>query len=175
MSRRLAGTLLPVILLCAGCGSSQRETETTAPSPAASSSRSAGPASGSDTSTRSSSVPASPAAPGATGSRARGTRGTPTGGATHVRLPARFVIRAGGRLDPPSVSSPADLAIELTVFSGDRLAHRVVLRTPAVHALAVAAGKRSSALIPGLRPGRYVIAIDGAPRGALLVGGGPGP
>ncbi len=174
VSRRLAGALLPVLLLCAGCGTSPgARAGTTVGSPPA----------GSPPATGSSSVPGAgkgsprpPTSSGASGVSPRGrTRGTPTGGATQVRLPARFVIRAGGSLDPSSVSSPALVPIELTVRSGDGRAHSLVLHTPAAHTLAVAAHGGSSALIPGLRAGRYVIAIDGAARGALLIGGQPGP
>ncbi len=102
------------------------------------------------------------------------TRGSPTAGA-HVRLPATFTIGAGASLRPASISSPADLAVELTLVCTDSVSHRVVLRTPTVHALTVPARGRSSVLIGGLRSGRYELLVDGARRGALLVGGEPGP
>ncbi|HEX7622468.1 MAG TPA: hypothetical protein VF400_02775 [Anaeromyxobacteraceae bacterium] len=50
-----------------------------------------------------------------------------------------------------------------------------MLRTPNPHRLTVPAGGRASVLIPGLRAGHYVIDVDGAGRGALDVGGEPGP
>ncbi len=92
-----------------------------------------------------------------------------------MRLPAKFVLRSGGSLDPPTVSSPAFLAVELTVVSADARDHLVVLRTPVARSLSVTAGGRRSLLLAGLRAGRYQLDVDGVPRGALIVGGEPGP
>jgi hypothetical protein len=103
------------------------------------------------------------------------TTGAPAGGAQRVRLPATFTVRPGGRLDPPTVSSPAFLAVEVTVISRDGRSHRVVVRVPSPRTLSVPAGGRASVLIGGLRQGRYGIDLDGAPRGALEIGGEPGP
>jgi hypothetical protein len=92
-----------------------------------------------------------------------------------VRLPATFEIGPGGSLSPASVSSPAFVAIQLTLVSADRRQHRAVLETTAAHSLSVPPGGRASLLIAGLKAGRYVIQVDGAARGALLIGGEPGP
>jgi hypothetical protein len=92
-----------------------------------------------------------------------------------VRLPATFEIGSGGSLSPTSVSSPAFLAIQLTLISADRRQHRAVLETTVAHSLTVPPGGRASLLIAGLKAGRYVIQVDGAARGALLIGGEPGP
>jgi hypothetical protein len=78
-------------------------------------------------------------------------------------------------LSPSTVSSPAFLAIELTVLSKDTRRHTVEVRTPRRHKLIVPAGSRASVLVPGQRAGQYVLAVDGTPRGALLIGGEPGP
>jgi hypothetical protein len=78
-------------------------------------------------------------------------------------------------LEPPTVSAPGSLTIALTVVSGDGHAHRVVVRTPRPYYLSVAAGGRASVLIPALRAGQYVIDVDGAAHGALIVGVLPGP
>jgi hypothetical protein len=99
----------------------------------------------------------------------------PAGASTNVRVPATFTIGAGGAVTPPSVSSPAFLAVQLTVISGDGSAHKVVLETPTSHSLSVPAHGRASLLIPGQRSGHYVLMVDGASRGALLIGGQPGP
>ena len=96
-------------------------------------------------------------------------------GASDVRIPASFTIGHGGTLTPPTVSAPAFLAVQLTVASGDGRGHTVLLETPRRKALRVPPGGRASALVAGLRAGRYPIEVDGAPRGALMIGGEPGP
>ncbi len=63
----------------------------------------------------------------------------------------------------------------LTVVSGDGRAHHAVLQTPSPHALTVPGHGRASILLTGLKNGRYALDIDGAPKGALVVGGAPGP
>jgi hypothetical protein len=63
----------------------------------------------------------------------------------------------------------------LTVASGDGKSHQVVLRTPSLHVVNVPPGGRGSTSIPGLRAGKYGIFVDGTLRGALLIGGEPGP
>jgi hypothetical protein len=113
--------------------------------------------------------------PGSGSTTRTGTTSTRTSGSTDVRLPATFTILSGDRLTPASVSAPASLAIQVTVVSGDGKSHRVLLRTPTPYALAVRPGGRASVLVGGLRPGRYVLLLDRAARGALVVGGQPGP
>jgi hypothetical protein len=90
-------------------------------------------------------------------------------------LPATFTVGPGDAVTPPSVSSPAFLAIQLTVISGDGKAHRVLLRTPTPHSLAVPAGGRASIIIPGQRAGTYPLSVDGTDRATLQIGGEPGP
>ncbi len=119
-------------------------------------------------------VPPSGGAAVGPGSTSHG-RAKQTGGSTDVRVPATFTIRAGGRLDPQTVSAPAFLAVRVTVSSADGRAHHVVVDTPAPHTLSVPAGGRGSILISGQRAGQYPIDIDGSARGALLIGGEPGP
>ena len=63
----------------------------------------------------------------------------------------------------------------LTIVSGDGRAHHAVVHTPSPHALTVPAHGRASILLTGLKNGRYALDIDGAPKGALVVGGAPGP
>lgn len=53
--------------------------------------------------------------------------------------------------------------------------YQVVLHTPTPFTLAVPAGGKASVLIPGQRAGQYSIVVDGRTRGALLIGGEPGP
>jgi hypothetical protein len=92
-----------------------------------------------------------------------------------VRVPAAYAIGAGGKLNPPVVSVPAFLAVQLTVASRDGSGHTVVVKTPTPHTLAVPANGRKSVLLPGLRAGQYIIDVDGKPGGSLTIGGEPGP
>jgi hypothetical protein len=78
-------------------------------------------------------------------------------------------------MSPSSVSSPAFLALDLTVASADRQAHQILVRTPHPYSFSVPAGGRVSTLISGLRPGQYAIAVDGVVRATLSIGGEPGP
>jgi hypothetical protein len=98
-----------------------------------------------------------------------------SGGSTDVRVPATFAIRSGRRLDPQTVSAPAFLAVRVTVSSADGKAHHVVVHTSVPQTLSVSAGGRASVLISGQRAGQYAIDVDGSRRGALLIGGEPGP
>ena len=110
--------------------------------------------------------------PANTASYPRTTGHTSTAGASNVRLPATFTIEQGGRLTPPSVTAPAGVTIELTVTSGDGMAHRV---TVGHTALAVPAGGRTYSALQGLQHGRHRVIVDGFPRGTLIVGGQVGP
>jgi hypothetical protein len=101
--------------------------------------------------------------------------GAKAGGGARTTFPATFTISAGGNLNPTGVSSPAGAAIELVVSSDDGQQHHVLLRTPTIQPLTVPAHSRASILIRSLRPGRYVVDLDGLARGLLLVGGGPRP
>jgi hypothetical protein len=85
------------------------------------------------------------------------------------------MIRPGPTLDPPTVSAPAFIAVQLTLISADGKGHLVRLNVRGDHTLRVPAGGRVSTLIAGLREGRYSLLVDGAPRGALNIGGEPGP
>lgn len=93
----------------------------------------------------------------------------------NARVPASFEILAGGRLTPATVSAPAFLALQISVRSADSTAHQLALGTPRPHSLTVAAHGHASVLIAGLRAGTYAVDVDGRPRGALLIGGEPGP
>jgi hypothetical protein len=108
--------------------------------------------------------------PAATTSAQRRPPSTQT--TVNARIPATFTIGAGSAVQPPTVSMPANLPVALTVVSGDRRAHRVVVGAAK---LSVPAGGRATQLIQGLRAGRYRLEIDGKPRGTLVIGVQPGP
>jgi hypothetical protein len=73
------------------------------------------------------------------------------------------------------ITVPAFLAVQFSVASGDGRSHQVVLKTPALHTLAVPARGRASIRIGGLRAGQYQIDVDGSAGGSLVIGGEPGP
>jgi hypothetical protein len=97
------------------------------------------------------------------------------GGEQSVRVPASFVVVRSGRLTPPTITVPPFLAVEISIRSDDGRPHRLVLQTPAPHALQVAAGRRAAVRIPGLRAGRYAVTLDGRRAGSLVAGGEVGP
>ena len=99
---------------------------------------------------------------------------TATTGAVTARVPARFTITAAGTVNPPTITVPAHFAVELIVVS-DGGAHQITLRTPQPASLTVRAHGQASTLINSLRAGRYPLQVDGAPKGALVIGGSPGP
>lgn len=91
-----------------------------------------------------------------------------------MRIPAAFRVVAG-RAVPATISFPAHLAVELELRSDDGRSHRAELRAPGTAPVTVPARGRAVQRIPGLRPGRYVLTVDGAPSGTLQAGGEPGP
>jgi hypothetical protein len=154
-------------LVVAACGGSTHTTTTT---------------SATATSSTSPAVTSTSSSPNATTSTETKTTATQSpsashssGGSTNVRVPATFVILAGGKLQPPQVSAPAFLAVQVSVASADGKGHRVVLKTPVPRTLSVPAHGHVSILVPGLKAGMYAIDVDGVAAGALSIGGEPGP
>ncbi len=157
----------------AGCGSSGPGTSSTATLPATTATTTTTTSTTSTTQTTPlTATGAPPTAPETNPPTAPSTTSTPP---SDVRLPATFTILPSGALSPPTVTAPARVPVLLTVTSGDARAHHAVLRTPASHELTIPAHGRASVLLTGLRNGRYALDIDGAPKGALIVGGAPGP
>ena len=149
------------VFLLGGCGGSKHSSSAAATTAHPGSTRQAGTAT---TSTLSSSAPT-------------GTTTTQAGSAaaTNARVPATFAIEGGGKLTPASVSIPAFLAIELTAISGDGRPHTMTVNGRVTVTLHVPPRGSASALMPGLRAGRYPVIVDGAKRGTLVIGGEPGP
>jgi hypothetical protein len=169
MSRlRALFVLLPAVLLLGGCGGSKHSSTPSSAPHASATSSTASPATATTTTASSTTVTTTASPPDTTGAAA-------TSGATNVRVPSIFTIHAGGRLTPSTVSTPAFIALDVSVSSADGRSHRVVIHTPTPHTLTVPANGHASVFIPGLKQGRYVIAVDGKTRGALLIGGEPGP
>ena len=104
--------------------------------------------------------------------------GAPATGGTppeDARIPATYTIVSGGTLNPPTITAPAHIPVQMTVVSGDGRSHEVVLRTEPPRALAVPAHGHATVLITGLPLGHYALDVDGKPLGALVIGGAPGP
>jgi len=91
-------------------------------------------------------------------------------------VPATFKIESGGTLSPPTVSSPAGFTVALTLANRDSKAHTVLIKTPKQSApIHVSVGGYAYLLESKLPKGSYTITVDGAPRGALVIGSSPGP
>jgi hypothetical protein len=90
-------------------------------------------------------------------------------------LPARFTILPGERLSPKTIFSPPHIRVELIVVSKDGRAHRAMLHIPHPRSITVPRNGRVEQLLPLLAVGTYRLDIDGKPRGALHIGGAPGP
>jgi hypothetical protein len=161
LSRRMLPLLVLAAVLAGACGSSPRKPSST------------GHAAVPDSATGSS-TPTS-AATTRHKHRSHGRSASHQAEPSNVRLPATYVIRPGGALSPPLVSAPAAVAIALTVVSSDGRAHRVRLRSLNGPVLVVPAAGRASALFSALKAGTYPIYVDGARRGALVIGVTPGP
>jgi hypothetical protein len=134
--------------------------------------------------------PATTAAPQTTPTSPANVRGTaPPPGATTdanaattpsepIRVPATFIFTRPNRVQPPTVTIPPFVPVELTLASRDGRAHTLALRSGrrTYALLRVRSGGRVSTRIPGLRAGRYPLqAIGGGPGATLIVGGQVGP
>jgi hypothetical protein len=89
-----------------------------------------------------------------------------------ARVPARFVVSSSG-VEPPRVSIPAFLAIELIVVN--RLDDQMIVRLVDEDPFPVAAGDTVRARLDGRRPGRYPISFGSAGDALLVTGAEPGP
>jgi hypothetical protein len=89
-----------------------------------------------------------------------------------ARVPARFTVGPDG-IDPPQVSVPAFLAIELIV--DNRLDRPVVVRLEGAEPLTVAPGEEARARLDGRRKGRYVVNFLSVGQALLVTGAEPGP
>ncbi|HEY5244490.1 MAG TPA: hypothetical protein VIJ60_02395 [Acidimicrobiales bacterium] len=99
----------------------------------------------------------------------------PTAPNTDVRIPAAFVIGAGGAVTPPLISAPANVTIELQLHNQDAKAHRVTLSVPHFGSVAVPAHGTTTTDVTGVPKGTFRLLIDGAPKARIVVGAVPGP
>jgi hypothetical protein len=177
---------LSAVLALGGCGGSKHvssSVSTPAPTVAGSSGQLSSSASATTSSAAStvtgSSAPSSTTSSPTTATAPSGgagiTTSPPAAGSANARVPATFAIGGGGALSPRTVSAPAFVAVAVSVASRDHRRHQVLIRTPTQYPLIVPAGGRATASLPGQKAGSYTILVDGSARGALLIGGQPGP
>jgi hypothetical protein len=89
-----------------------------------------------------------------------------------ARVPARFVVSASG-IEPPQISVPAFLAIELIV--DNRLERPLVVRLEGAEPITAGPGSVARARLDGRRPGRYVVNFLSVGQALLVTGADPGP
>jgi hypothetical protein len=108
------------------------------------------------------------------GAASTGTGASPS---EPIRVPATFIFARLGRVEPPTVTVPAFVRVELTLASRDGRAHTLALRAGGrTYTLRVRAGGRATTSIPGLSAGTYrLAAVGGGPSAKLIVGGKVGP
>jgi hypothetical protein len=99
----------------------------------------------------------------------------PTAPDTNVRIPAAFIIRAGGAVTPPLISAPSGVTIQLQLRNEDAQPHRVQLSVAHFAALKVPAHGSATTEVTGVRKGTYRLLIDGAAKARIVVGAVPGP
>jgi hypothetical protein len=89
-----------------------------------------------------------------------------------ARVPARFVVSRSG-VEPPQISVPAFLAIELIVVN--QHPEEIVARLEGAEPLPVASGETRSLRLDGRRAGRYPIRFGPAGDALLVTGAEVGP
>jgi hypothetical protein len=89
-----------------------------------------------------------------------------------ARVPARFVVSRSG-VEPPQISVPAFLAIELIVVN--QHPEEIVARIEGAEPLPVASGETRSLRLDGRRAGRYPISFGPAGDALLVTGAEVGP
>lgn len=180
--RRLPKPLLPlaaVALIAGGCGDDDATTGSTSPTGPTPAVTGDGPVASTPVTTPPTDATAPPPPPGTITTAPEdepadeGTTGEPPA-EEPIRVPATFEIR-GGVLDPPGITVPPFLAIEVSVSNPDAGERVVVVQTPRPQTLRVPAGERAVARVPGQRAGVYEITLDGRAAGQLIVGGEAGP
>ena len=89
-----------------------------------------------------------------------------------ARVPARFTVGPDG-IDPPQVSVPAFLAIELVV--DNRLDRLIAVRLEGADPIIAGPGDVARVRLDGRRPGRYVVNFLSVGQALLVTGAEPGP
>lgn len=167
LCRRTVLVLLAVLLL-AGCGGSGNTSSTTTRAASTSTTTTDSTTAATTASTSTTTTTAPKPAPG--------SKSTSPPAPTGARVPATYKIGPGGVLSPPTISAPSGFTVAVTLANHDTKGHVVVLKTPKPSGtIRVPVGGYSYLLEPRLPKGSYPIIIDGAARGALVIGSAPGP
>lgn len=170
LGRRLIA--LPVVLALAagGCGGGSTGADTTAPT-ASAPEATAPPADATQPGTSSATTP-----PATTTQPAQTQTSPSTGGARNVHVRAAYAIAPHWHVRPRTITVPAFVAVNLSLRSPDTEVHWMVLDTPEKRRIDIMYRKSfARLLLPGMRPGRYQLRLDGHVAGALVVGGEAGP
>jgi hypothetical protein len=180
MLRRPVCLALLTALLIAACGGSSHSSSSASSASSASSTTSTASPATNATST----VSAGPSTTTATTSarppevpknRALRHSSKPTVPNTNVRIPAAFVIRAGGGVTPPLISVPAHVTVELELHNEGAKARTVQLSVPNAGAAAVPAHGVTTITVTGLSKGTYRLLVDRVARARIVIGAVPGP
>lgn len=182
MPRRatIAAGLLVAALIAACGGSSHAQSSTSSSNPTApatsvasststngTSTVSAGP-----TSTTSATISGQPPEVPKGRRSQRSRRATASAG---VRLPALFMIKAGGAVVPNLISAPANVTIQLRLRNLDSSSHRVLLDAARLSPAQLTPRASVTTDVAGLGRGTYRLLVDGRARARLLIGAVPGP
>jgi hypothetical protein len=179
MLRRPLYAIVSVALLVTGCGGSGHSSSSTAshtPTGSATAattvqSTSTGTVSAGPTTTTATTSARPPEVP----KNKAPKHSKPTAPNTDVRIPAAFIIRAGGAVTPPLISAPPNVTIQLQMHNEDSQSHRVQLSVAHFGGLEVPAHGTATVEVTGVRKGTYRLLVDGAAKARILVGAVPGP
>jgi len=156
--------VLAVAAVLAGCGEDEPTTAGSSPTPA--------PTAAATETPTPTPEPADTPTPTATEQPAPEEQEGGAGDEEEARVPMRFTVRDGG-VDPPRVSVPGFLALELVIEN--ETAEPVVARLEGAEPLTANPGETTRMRLDGRRPGRYAIDFGAAGRAMLVTGVEPGP
>jgi hypothetical protein len=163
--------LVALIVLAAGCGEDKSAQTVTPSPPPASTTQPGSPPTATETVSKTPPAPSEPPAP----QPPAATTGTPpsetspgAGDEEGNKVPARLDV-AAKQFNPQILEVPAFLRVELTVASVDGRPHLVRIALPKGPLdIRVPPGGRRRVTLPGLQPGDYLVAADGAAPGARI-------
>jgi hypothetical protein len=175
MRRRTLCTAVLMTLFVAACGGSSHPSSSTATTTSTTSSATTATSTGTVSAGPTTTTATTSSRPPEVPKNKAPKHSKPTAPNTDVRIPAAFIIRAGGAVTPPLISAPANVTIELQLHNEDAKAHRLTLSVPHFRGVAVPAHGTTTADVTGVPRGDYRLLVDGAPRARIVVGTVPGP